>query len=57
MEKIVRKNGYVYLVEGEKGFETFYNLGKDIDDPKWGEEAKEIKKKYEKKKKKKEVED
>lgn len=57
MEKIVRKNGYVYLVEGEKGFETFYNLGKDIDDPKWGEEAKEIKKKYENKKKKKEVED
>lgn len=36
-KKIVKKRGYVYLVEGEKGFETFFNLGKDYDDPKWHE--------------------
>lgn len=37
MEKIVRKNGYVYLVQDwdKKGFETYYNLGKDVDDPMW----------------------
>ena len=29
MGKIVKKDGYVYYVEGEKGFETFHNLGKD----------------------------
>lgn len=55
MNKIIKKDGYVYLVEGDrKGFETFYNLGKDIDDPRWGDEALEIKKKYSKKKNKKE---
>ena len=34
-------NGYVYLVEGweKKGFEAYYNLGKDSDDPRWKEEA------------------
>lgn len=31
MEKIIKKDGYVYLVSGDKGFETFYNLGKDYD--------------------------
>lgn len=31
MQKIIRKNGFVYLVDGEKGFETYYNLGKDPD--------------------------
>ena len=31
MERIEKKNGYVYLVEGRKGFETYYNLGKDPD--------------------------
>ena len=33
MEKIVKKDGYVYLVKNweQKGFETFYNLGKDPD--------------------------
>lgn len=31
MQRIEKKNGYVYLVEGEKGFETYYNLGKDYD--------------------------
>lgn len=37
MEKIVRKNGYVYLVQDwdKKGFETFYNLGKDPNDTRW----------------------
>ena len=37
MEKIIKKDGYVYLVQDwdRKGFETFYNLGKDIDDPRW----------------------
>ena len=31
MEKIIKKDGYVYLVQDwdRKGFETFYNLGKD----------------------------
>lgn len=40
MNKIVKMNGYVYLVEGwdKKGFETYYNLGKDPDDPKWKDE-------------------
>lgn len=37
MNKIIRKDGYVFLVEGEKGFETFHNLGKDFDDPRWHE--------------------
>ena len=36
-KKILKKGGYVYLVEGEKGFETFFNLGKDYDDPMWHE--------------------
>lgn len=31
MKKIIKKDGNVYLVEGEKGFETFYRLGKDED--------------------------
>ena len=31
MEKIVKMNGYVYLVEGREGFETYHNLGKDQD--------------------------
>lgn len=39
MEKIIKKNGYVYLVEGDrKGFETYYNMGKDPDDPRWEED-------------------
>ena len=35
MEKIVKQNGYVYLVKDndEAGrFQTFYNLGKDPDE-------------------------
>lgn len=38
---IIKKNGYVYQVKGSKGFETFYNLGKDPDDVKWKPEIKE----------------
>lgn len=39
MEKIIKMNGYVYAYDAndKKGFETFYNLGKDIDDPRWKE--------------------
>lgn len=44
MEKIVRKNGYVYLVQDwdKKGFETYYNLGKDPNDPRWFEDEEEL---------------
>lgn len=49
MEKIIKKSGYVYWVTGDKGFETFYNLGKDPDDPMWAEELKPKKKKNKKK--------
>ena len=33
MEKIIKKDGYVYLVQDfeKKGFEIFHNLGKDPD--------------------------
>ena len=48
MEYIEKKNGYVYLVRGDKGFETFYNMGKDIDDPMWAEDLKPKKKKSKK---------
>lgn len=39
MEKIIKMNGYVYVYDlnDKKGFETFYNMGKDIDDPRWKE--------------------
>lgn len=56
MNKIIRMNGFVYLVENwdRKGFETYYNLGKDPDDPMWKDEVKEMK--FNKKKNKKEKE-
>ena len=56
MNKIIRMNGYVYLVENweNKGFETYYNLGKDENDPMWKDEVKEMK--FNKKKNKKEKE-
>lgn len=40
MEKIIKMNGYVYAYDAndKKGFETFYNLGKDPDDPRWKED-------------------
>lgn len=41
MEKIVKKDGYVYFVQDydRKGFETYVNMGKDPDDPRWNEET------------------
>ena len=56
MNKIIRMNGFVYLVENwdRKGFETYYNLGKDENDPMWKDEVKEMK--FNKKKNKKEKE-
>lgn len=48
MQYFLRKEGYVYLVEGDKGFEIFYNLGKDPDDPMWKDELKPKKKKTKK---------
>lgn len=41
MHYIEKKNGYVYLVteHDEAGkFKTYYNMGKDYDDPRWNEE-------------------
>ena len=44
--------GYVYLVEGErKGFETYHNLGKDMDDPIWEKEVEDMKDKIRKRRK------
>lgn len=56
MNKIIRMNGYVYLVENWdiNGFETYYNLGKDENDPRWGEKDNEEKPKQKKGKIKKE---
>lgn len=53
MERIIKKNGFVYLVQDwdRKGFETFYNLGKDPDDPRWKEEEEKPKQKKTKVKK------
>lgn len=43
MGNIVKRDGFVYLVQGnKKGFETYYNLGKDIDDPRWKEDEEEL---------------
>lgn len=41
MEKIVKKDGYVYLVQDydRKGFETYVNMGKDPDDERWIEDT------------------
>lgn len=52
MGNIIKKNGYVYLVEGANGFQTFYNLGKDPDDQRWNEEVEDKPKKANKKKEK-----
>jgi ribosomal protein L24E len=56
MEKIIRKDGFVFLVQDwdKKGFETYYNLGKDPDDDRWGEQEEKPK---QKKRKIKKVED
>lgn len=42
MGNIVKKDGFVYWVEGHKGFETYYNMGKDQDDERWNEELEVI---------------
>lgn len=52
MGKIVKMNGYVYLVQEHDVYgrhTTFVNLGKDPDDPMWSEELNEIKTKKKKK--------
>lgn len=49
MYRVVRKGGFVYMVEGDN-HSTWYNMGKDPDDPMWKEEVKEMKKKWKKKK-------
>lgn len=50
MNKIIKRDGFVFLVEGDrKGFETYYNLGKDETDPMWKDEVDEINKKLGKK--------
>lgn len=42
---IIKKDGYVYEVVGsKKGFETWYNAGKDPDDSRWKPKAKPIEK-------------
>lgn len=41
MHYLERKNGYVYLVQEDSNdgrFKTYYNMGKDYDDPRWNEE-------------------
>lgn len=50
MDKIIKKDGYVFLVQDwdRKGFATYYNLGKDFDDPRWEEKDNEEKPKQKK---------
>ena len=40
MERIERKNGYVYLVTGMEGFETYFNMGRDPDSTMWSDDVK-----------------
>ena len=43
MKYFEKKNGYVYLVSEDSNdgrFKTYYNMGKDIDDPMWINEDK-----------------
>lgn len=52
MNKIIKKDGYVYLVEENDAygrFPTYYNLGKDPDDLRWFENEEKPKKKANKK--------
>ena len=42
---IIKKDGYVYeKVGSKKGFETWFNVGKDPDDPRWKPKAKPVEK-------------
>lgn len=53
MNKIVKKDGYVFLVKEDSNdgrFVTWYNMGKDSDDPRWKEEEDKPKKKIKQKK-------
>lgn len=46
MKYIEKKNGYVYLVQEDSNdgrFKTYYNMGKDIDDPMWKNEVESFK--------------
>ena len=55
MERIVKKDGYVYLVKENSNdgrFKTWYNMGKDSDDPRWKEEEENQKPKKRTKQKK-----
>lgn len=47
MNRIIKKEGYVYLVENwdKKGFETYHNLGKDPDSEMWKEQEEKPKQK------------
>ena len=57
MEKIVKKDGYVYSVIEHDVYgmhKTIRNLGKDPDDPMWADDLKKIIKPKPKKKTKKE---
>ena len=38
MEYILKKDGYVWSVSGRKGFEIYFNLGKDPEDERWAED-------------------
>lgn len=41
----IKKDGYVFLVQENDAygkFPTYYNLGKDINDPRWHEEVEEM---------------
>lgn len=54
MERIVKKDGYVYLIKENSNdgrFKTWYNMGKDSDDPRWKEEEENPKPKKKKTKK------
>ena len=47
MNKIVKKDGYVFLVKENDAygrFPTYYNMGKDPDDPRWEDKPKKTKK-------------
>ena len=52
MEKIIKKDGYVFFVEHyeNKGFETYHNLGKDPDSEMWKEQEEKPKPKKKTKK-------
>ena len=47
MNKIIKKDGYVYLVTGDVHITRTY-LGKDPDDPRWSDDVKPKRKKKQK---------